>query len=138
MNGFTRAGLGAGAVLLCTILGPASLALAGYQDGPYAGHTDQTVELAFRADDDRVRGLDTVVYAECEEGPRQKITIERGKTEIADDRFSLELAAKGDLRVNVTGKLRAERAWGRIEAVVKPHGTVCRAEVRWQASLRKG
>jgi len=138
MNGFMRSGLGAGAALLCAILGPASVALAGYQDGPYAGLTDQTVEVAFRADEDRVRGLDTVVYAECLEGPRQKITVERGKTEIDDDRFSLELVGKSDLRVTITGKFKGDRAWGRIEAVVKPPGTVCRADVRWNAALTKG
>jgi hypothetical protein len=138
MNGFFRAGTGAVVAVIAAILVPVSIALAGYQDGGYGGTTDQMEELSFRADEGKVRGLATVAYAECEEGPRQKITIERGRTEIAGERFSLDLVGKSDLRVSIIGKLRGERAWGRIEASMRPTGTSCHVDERWTAALAKG
>jgi len=137
MNGFRRAGMGAAVAALSAILVPASVAFAGYQDGGFGGTTDQMEQLAFRADDGKVRRFSTIVYAECADATRQKITIERGRTEIADDKFALELTGASDLKVSVYGKLRAERAWGRIEATVKPPGTTCHADVRWTAALTK-
>jgi hypothetical protein len=138
VNGFIKAGTGAAAAAIVAILVPVGIALAGYQDGGYSGTTDQTEAIDFRADDGKVRGLATVVYAECEDGPRQRITIERGRTEIGDERFSLDLVGKSDLRVSVIGKLRGERAWGRIEASMRPAGTSCHADEHWTASLAKG
>ena len=123
------------AALLCAILVPAGLALAGYRDGGYAGTTTtQMEELTFRAVDGKVRRLSTVVYAECTTGPRQRITIEKGRTKIDGQRFSLELDGKAKLRVSVVGKLRGERSWGRIEAKMKPNGTRCSADERWTAT----
>jgi hypothetical protein len=138
MNGFFRAGTGAAVAAIAAILVPVSIALAGYQDGGYGGTTDQMEAIGFRAAEGKVRGLATVVYAECDEGPRQRITIERGRTEIGDERFSLDLVGKSDLRVSVIGKLRGERAWGRIEASMRPAGTICHADERWTAALAKG
>ena len=122
--------------LACLV--PAGVALAGYQDGGYAGTTEQVEAISFRAAEARVRRLTTNVYAECADGTRQRVTIERGRTEILDDRFELELTGSPELKVSVTGRLRAERAAGRIEAILKPADTTCRADVRWQASLTPG
>ncbi|HEX6116269.1 MAG TPA: hypothetical protein VFY99_04165 [Solirubrobacterales bacterium] len=120
------------------ILVPVSAALAGYQAGGFGGTTEQMEAIGFRAEDGKVRRLATTVYAECGDATRQRITLEKGRTEIdGDDRFSLELTGASDLKVTVVGRLRGERAAGRIEATVKPPGTTCRADVRWQAALTR-
>ncbi len=121
--------------VLCAVLVPAGLAFAGYQDGGYGGATDQLEALSFRVGDAKVKRLSTSVYAECGEGPRQLITIEKGRTDVLDDRFTLELTGPNELEVTVTGRLKGERASGRIEASVKPAGSVCRADLKWQATL---
>lgn len=137
-NGFARAGAGAAATL-CVVLVPASLALAGYQVGGYAGATEQGEAITFRATDDgRVKRLAAVAYAECADGTRQKITVEGGRDRIFDEgRFSLNLAGASDLTVSIAGKLRDDLAAGRIRAEVKPPGTTCAVEARWQAALAK-
>jgi hypothetical protein len=137
LNGFFRAGIGAAAAVLCAFALPASGALAGYQAGGFSGTTDQLEDISFRADEGKVRQLSTVVFALCDDGTRQEISIVKGRTGLDGERFSLELDGKQDLRVAVNGKLRGERAGGRIEAKVKPQDTVCRADVRWQATLAK-
>jgi hypothetical protein len=137
MNGFFRAGTGAAVSVIAAILVPVSIALAGYQEGGYDGTTEQMETLAFRAGDGKVKRMATTVYAECADSTRQRITVERGRTEISDDRFSLDLDGSSDLKVTIFGRFRAERATGRIEASVKPPGTACRADVHWQAALVK-
>lgn len=126
------------ATTLCVVLVPASVALAGYQDGPYSGVTEQSEPFSFRADDDRVKRLETVVYADCENGTRQRITVENGRARLDQARFSLDLAGASELEVTVTGKLRDDEAAGKVKATVHPPGTACAAETRWQASLEKG
>ena len=137
MNGFSRAGIGAAAAAVA-ILVPVGAALAGYQDGGYSGTTEQTESISFRADEGKVRRLATTVYADCADATRQRITVDRGRTEIADERFSLELEGASELRVEITGRFRGERAAGRILATVKPPGTTCRADTRWSAALKPG
>ena len=120
------------------ILVPVGTALAGYQDGGYAGTSEQMEAIAFRADDGKVRKLSTTVYAECADATRQRITVEKGRTDIVgDDRFSLELTGASDLKVEVSGRLKGERAAGRILATVRPPGTTCKADVKWSAALSK-
>jgi hypothetical protein len=125
------------AATLCALALLASAALAGYQSGGFAGTTDQLEQIVFRADEGKVRQLSTTVFALCNDGTRQEIKVEKGRTGIDEERFSLDLEGKQDLRVEVAGKLRGERASGRIEAKVKPQDTVCKADVRWQATLAK-
>jgi hypothetical protein len=138
MNGLRSAGKGAAVAIAFACLVPASPALAGYQQGGFTGTSEQMEPISFRADEDRVRRLSAVVYAECGDSTRQKITVERGKTDIdGDDRFSLELTGDSNLKVEVGGRLKGERAAGRIVATVKPPGTTCRAETRWSATLAK-
>jgi hypothetical protein len=116
----------------------ASPALAGYQEGGFSGTSEQLEPIAFRADEEKVRRLSAVVYAECADSTRQKITVEKGRTDIdGDDRFSLELTGASDLKVEVSGRLRGERAGGRMLASVKPPGTTCKADARWSATLAK-
>jgi hypothetical protein len=134
-KGFSRAGKAA-TTALCGVLVPAGLALAGYQDGPYSGITEQTEPITFRAGEDRIRRLDSVVYADCENGTRQRIVVENGRTRLDAGRFSLDLSGAGDLVVMVTGKLRDNQAAGRIKATVRPAGTECAVETRWQASIK--
>ena len=123
------------AAALLALAGPA---FAGYQDGPYTGTTELQMEsISFRADDGKLRRLSTVVYAECADSTRQRITVEKGRTDIDDDKFSLELTGASSLEVEITGKLRGERAAGRIAAVVKPPGTTCKSDLRWSATLGK-
>ena len=125
------------AAVVVALLVPAGVALAGYQNGGFAGTTAQMEAIAFRADDVRVKKLATNVYAECADSTRQRITVEKGRTEVDDDRFSLELSGGSDLKVTVTGRLRGGRAGGRIVATVKPRDTSCKADLRWQATLAK-
>jgi hypothetical protein len=121
------------------ILVPAGTALAGYQGGGYTGTSEQMEAISFRADDAKVRKLSTTVYAECADATRQRITVEKGRTDITgDDKFSLELSGASDLRVEVAGKLKGERANGRILATVRPPGTTCKADVKWSAAFSKG
>jgi hypothetical protein len=116
----------------------ASPALAGYQEGGFSGTSEQMEPIAFRADEEKVRRLSAFVYAECADSTRQKITVEKGRTDIdGDDRFSLELTGASDLKVEVSGRLRGERAGGRMLASVKPPGTTCKADTRWSATLAK-
>jgi hypothetical protein len=138
MNGLTRAGIGAATAVAVALLTFAASALAGYQHGAYAGTSEQTEAVNFRAGEEKVRKLTTLVYAECADATRQKITVEKGRTEIVDDKFALELEGAADLKVTVAGRLRGERAAGRIEASVRPPGTTCKADLRWTASLTKG
>ena len=79
--------------------------------------------ITFRVDDGKVKRLTTTVYAECADATRQRIRVEKGRTEIAGDRFSLALGGASDLKATVSGKLRGGRAAGRIEVSVKPPGT---------------
>lgn len=137
MNGFIRAGK-AVATTLCVVLVPASVALAGYQDGPYSGVTEQSEPISFRAGDDRVKRLETYVYADCENGTRQRITVESGRARLDGGRFSLDLAGANDLEVMVAGKLREDQAAGKIKVSLRPPGTTCEIETRWQASFVKG
>lgn len=137
MNGFLRAGVGAATAAAVAILVPAGTALAGYQAGAFAGTTDQMEAVSFRADDGKVKKLTTTVYAECADATRQRITVDKGRTDIVDDKFELELVGASDLKVAVSGKLRGERAIGRIEVSVKPPGTSCKADVRWTGALSK-
>jgi hypothetical protein len=137
MNGF-RAGMGAAVVAGVAILVLAGAALAGYQVGGYGGTTDQMESISFRAEDEKVRRVATTVYAECADATRQRITVERGRTDVIDDKFALELEGASDLRVEITGRLRGERAAGRIVATMKPPGTICRADLRWAAALKPG
>ena len=138
MNGFTRAGKAAAIALCFVVLVPAGVALAGYQDGPYAGVTEQSEPIDFRAGEERIKRLETVVYADCENGTRQRITVESGRTRLDQGRFALDLTGANDLEVTVAGKLRDAQAWGKITASVRPLGTNCDAETRWQASFVKG
>ena len=126
------------ASLCVAVLVPAGMALAGYQDGPYSGVTEQSEPIGFRASDERIKRLETVIYADCENGTRQRITVENGRTRLDAARFSLDLTGANDLEVSVTGKLRDAQAWGRVKATVRPPGTTCEIESRWQASLDKG
>ena len=71
------------------------------------------------------------------DGSASAITVGKGRTDIADDRFELELDGASDLKVTISGKLRGERATGKIEATVKPPGTTCKADLRWTGSLAK-
>jgi hypothetical protein len=138
MNGFRSARRGTAAALAFACLGPASPALAGYQEGGYSGTSEQMEAITFRAGEERVKRLAAVVYAECADSTRQKITVERGRTGINDEgRFSLRLKGDGGLRVAVAGRLKGERAGGRIVASVKRRSTACEAETRWQATLAK-
>jgi hypothetical protein len=125
------------AAVVVAILVPVSIALAGYQDGGFGGATEQTEAFGFRADDGKVKRLATTVYAECADSTRQMITVEKGRTKIVDARFALDLDGADDLKVKIVGRLRSERAAGRIEARVKPPGTKCRADLRWQAALKQ-
>ena len=129
--------MGAAAAAAVAILVPASMALAGYQAGGFAGTTDQMEAIAFRADDGKVKKLTTTIYAECADATRQRITVDKGRTDIDDDKFALDLVGDSDLKVTVSGKLRGDRATGRIEATVKPPGTTCKADVRWTGALTK-
>jgi hypothetical protein len=138
MNGLKIAGKGAAVATAFACLVPASPALAGYQQGGFSGTSEQMEPITFRADDERVRRLSAVVYAECADSSRQKITVERGRTDIdGDDRFSLELTGDDDLKVQVGGRLKGERAAGRIVATVKPPGTTCKVATPWSATLAK-
>ena len=137
MNGFRRIGRGAAAAALCALPVGAGVAVAGYQAGGFGGETDQMEPIAFRAVDGKVKKLSTTVYAECEDATRQRITVLKGRTRVADDRFSLKLEGDSALSVVISGKLRGQRAAGRIEASVKPPGTSCAADLRWSATLAK-
>jgi len=137
MHGFSRAGKGVAVAAAVAILVPLGTALAGYQDGGYDGTTEQMESISFRADDEKVRRVATTVYAECADSTRQRITVERGRTDVGDDKFSLTLEGSSDLKVEINGKLRGDRAAGRIVATVKPPGTTCRADVHWAAALAK-
>ena len=134
-NGFRKAGTWTALAALCACLVPAGVALAGYQDGGFEGETEQAEPFGFRVADGKVRRLESAVYAECLDGTRQRVSIEKGRTDMLDDRFTLVLVGAGDLKAIVTGKLRGSRASGRIEAVLRPGDTICRADVRWQAAL---
>jgi hypothetical protein len=138
MNGLRSAGKGTVVATAFACLVSASSALAGYQQGGFSGTSEQLEPITFRADEDRVRRLAVVLYAECADSTRQKITVEKGRTDIdGDDRFSLELTGASELKVEVAGRLKGERAGGRIVATVKPPGTTCRADTRWAATLAK-
>ena len=117
------------------LLIPAGLALAGYQDGAYAGVTDQGEAVSFRVGDDRLKRLNVVVYAECEEGPRQKVTLEGGRTPMDGGRFSLDRAGADGLEVSITGRIRDRSASGQLEVSLKPAGTSCAAETGWETKL---
>lgn len=120
--------------MVCAALVPAGLALAGYQEGSYLGKTGQKQSLSFRATSEKVKRLATLVYADCESGPRREITVQEGRTKIEGGRFSLEL--KGDIEeVSIVGRISDAQASGRIRAVVKPPGTTCTAETGWNATL---
>jgi hypothetical protein len=137
MNGLSRARKGAALAAAVAVLAPAGTAFAGYGVGSHSGTTEQTESISFRAEEDRVRRVATTVYAECADSTRQRITVERGRTDVTDDRFSLVLEGASDLRVEVTGKLRGDRAAGRVVATMRPPGTACRADVRWTTTLAK-
>jgi hypothetical protein len=116
------------------LLVPAGSALAGYQNGLYEGATEQDQKVAFRAGEWRVKRFDAVLFADCKNGERQRISIENGRTSIdEDDRFELALTGATELEVKIFGRLREGSATGRIEASVRPPGTVCAATVRWHA-----
>lgn len=119
-----------GAIATLVSVGPA---LAGYQSGIYAGTTEQAEGVGFRAGESRVKRFEAVLYPDCRNGERQRITIESGRTVIADDRFDLELTGATDLVVRIVGRLHDDAASGRIEASVRPPGTVCSGSVRWRA-----
>lgn len=106
---------------------------AGYQGGPYGGRTAQDEEIRFRAGEWQVKRLTSVVYADCKNGKRQRIDIEDGRTMIDEGRFDLELTGPSQLVVKVIGRLQGSAAAGRIEASVRPSGTVCAADLRWRA-----
>jgi hypothetical protein len=135
VKGARRSGAVAGAVLLgaVALLVPASHAPAGYQTGLFEGTTEQDETVSFRAGDWRVKRFDSVLFAECRNGERQRIAIENGRTVIEDDRFDLELTGATELVVRITGRLRDDAASGRIEASVRPPGTVCSGAARWRA-----
>jgi hypothetical protein len=138
MNGLRSAGQGTVVATAFACLVSASSALAGYQQGGFSGTSEQLEPITFRADEDRVRRVSAVVYAECADSSRQKITVEKGRTDIdGDDRFSLELTGASDLKVEISGRLKGERANGRIVAAVKPAGTACKVDTRWSAILAK-
>jgi hypothetical protein len=128
-----------GAVALAALLGaiallvPASPALAGYQNGLYEGTTEQEQKVSFRAGEWRVKRFQALLFAECKNGERQRISIENGRTAIEEDRFELELTGATELEVKIVGRLREDSAVGRIEASVRPPGTVCADTVRWHA-----
>ena len=137
LNGIRRAGryavlAGLGVALL---LVPASVALAGYQEGSYAGTTDQGEPVSFRVGEERLKRLNVDIYAECEEGPRHKVTVEAGRTRMDGGRFSLDLEGADALTVSITGKLRDRTATGQLKATLKPAGTICTATSTWEARL---
>lgn len=126
----------AGAALLgaLALLVPAGPALAGYQNGLYEGTTEQEEKVSFRAGEWRVKRFEAVLFAECKNGERQRIAIDNGRTSIDDDdRFDLVLTGATELEVKIFGRLREGSATGRIEASVRPPGTVCAGTVRWRA-----
>jgi hypothetical protein len=112
---------------------PAGTALAGYQPGLYEGTTEQGEPVAFRAGEWRLKRFEAVLFAECKNGELQRIAIEGGRTIIEDDRFDLGLAGATELVVKIAGRLRDDSATGRIEATVRPPGTVCAGTIRWHA-----
>lgn len=115
---------------------PAALALAGHRDGAYAGVTEQAQPITFRVADGRVKRLEVVVYADCDDGSRQKVMVEDGRTRIEEGRFSLALSGDQGLEVAIAGRFRDSHASGPIRASLKPPGTACFAESRWQASQK--
>jgi hypothetical protein len=130
--------MGAAVVAAVAVLAPAGVALAGYQVGGYSGTTEQMESVSFRAEDEKVRRVATTIYAECADATRQRITVERGRTDVVDDKFALELEGGSDLRVEIAGRLRGERAAGRMVASMRPPGTICKADLRWAAALKPG
>lgn len=114
-------------------LGPAGSAVAGYEIGLYEGTTEQDERVTFRAGEWRAKGFHAVLFADCKNGERQRITVENGRALIEDDRFDLKLTGAADLVVRISGRLRDDTAAGRIEASVHPPGTVCAGVARWHA-----
>jgi hypothetical protein len=113
---------------------PSGPAFAGYQNGLYEGTTEQGEAVSFRAGESRVKRFEAVLFAHCKNGEWQRVAIESGRSAIdGDDRFDLELTGATDLVVRISGRLRDDAASGRIEASVRPPGTVCSAAVRWRA-----
>jgi hypothetical protein len=137
VHGFRRAGkqLIVGALGVALLLVPASPALAAHQDGAYAGATEQGEAVTFRALEGRVKRFSVVVYAECEKGPRHKVTVEAGRNRLDGGRFSIDLTGDDGLSVSIEGKLRDRTATGNVEATLKPSGTTCTAATGWSARL---
>lgn len=133
---FNRAVTTAALAACIAALTPGAIALAGYQEGGYTGVTEQSEAIAFRVANDRVKKLTAVVYAECQDGTRQRITVENGRTKVEQGRFTLELEGESKLSVSVSAKLRDNQSAGRIKAAVfAAGGTLCEVDTRWQATL---